>query len=95
MADVYVAKSGIRPQDRVVVKEMEVKGSQKFKVNCANFIISPLSKDACLYINSIHAGVEDPKPVAVLTAEDYNKIRGVVPDTEFFIDTDETFYVKW
>ena len=95
MAEVRVAKSGIRPQDRVVVKEMTVVGNQKFKVNSPNFIISPLTKEALLYINSIHSGVEDPKPVATLSVDDYNKITGAVPDTEFYVDTEETFYIKW
>lgn len=95
MAEVRVAKSGIRPIDRVVVKEMTVVGNQKFMVNSPNFIISPISKEALLYINSIHSGIEDPKPVASLSANDYNKITGAVPNTEFYIDTDETFYIKW
>ena len=55
----------------------------------------PLKKEALLYINSIHSGVNDPKPVATLSVDDYNKITGAVPDTEFFVDTDETFYIKW
>lgn len=95
MVEVRKAKSGIRPQDRVVVKEMTVNGKQTFKVNSPNFIMSPLKKEALLYINSIHAGVDDPKPVAMLTADDYNKITGAVPDTEFYVDTEETFYIKW
>ena len=52
MAEVRVAKSGIRPIDRVVVKEITVVGNQKFMVNSPNFIISPISKEALLYINS-------------------------------------------
>lgn len=95
MAEVYVAKSGIRPQDRVMVKELKVEGREPFQVNCPNFIISPLKAPATLYIKSIHAGVDDPKPVAILVENDYNKIVGAVPDTEFVIDTDETFYIKW
>lgn len=95
MADFYKAKSGIRQQDRVVVKEMTVKGSTSFMVNSPNFILSPLTKEAKLYIKSIHAGVDDVKPVAILEPNDYNKIVGAVPNTEFYVDTDETFYVKW
>lgn len=95
MAEVRKAKSGIPLRDRVVVKEITVEGKQVFKINSPNFIISPLKKEALLYINSIHSGVNDPKPVATLSVDDYNKITGAVPDTEFFVDTDETFYIKW
>lgn len=95
MADYYVAKSGIRQQDRVVVKEMKVVGCEKFQINSPAFIISPLKSPANLYINSIHAGIDEPKIAAVLSADDYNKIVGAVPNTEYYIDTDETFYIKW
>lgn len=95
MEEYIIAKSGIRPQDRVVVKEMTVSGSTPFKVNSPNFIISPLTTEAKLYIKSIHAGVDDAKPVAILVANDYNKIVGAVPNTEFYVETGETFYVKW
>lgn len=95
MADIYIAKSGKRESDTVVVKEMVVKGKTPFKINCPNFIISPLNESANMYINSIHAGVVDTKLAAILSPGDYNKIVGAVPDTEFYIDTDETFYIKW
>lgn len=95
MAEVYIAKSGKRDSDVVVVKEMVVEGKTPFKINCPNFIISPLSKSANMYINSIHAGVVNTKLAAILSPDDYNKIVGAVPDTEFYIDTDETFYIKW
>ena len=95
MANYYVAKSGIPERDRVVAKEMKVEGRTPFQVNCPNFIISPLSAQTTMYIKSIHAGIDDPKPVAILCAGDYCKIVGAVPNTEFYIDTDETFYIKW
>jgi hypothetical protein len=95
MTEVRKAISGIPPKDAVVIGEITVVGNQKFKINSPNFIVSPLKKDASLYINSIHSGVEDPRCISVLVADDYNKITGAVPNTVFYVDTDETFYVKW
>lgn len=95
MAEVLKAKSGISQRNRVVVKELKVSGNAPFMVNCPNFIISPLTTKANLYIKSIHSGVDDVKLAAVLEPNDYNKIVGAVPNTEFYIDTEETFYIKW
>lgn len=95
MAEFYVAKSGLPENERVVVKEMKIVGRTPFKVNCPSFIISPLKTQCNLYINSIHVGVSDLRLAAQLSPDDYNKIVGAVPNTEFVIDTDETFYVKW
>ena len=95
MAEFYKAKSGIRQQDQVVVKEMTVSGSTPFKVNSPNFIISPLTTESNLYIKSIHAGVDNPRLVAILVPDDYNKIVGAVPNTEFYVETNEKFYIKW
>lgn len=80
--------------DIVVAGETKITGNEKFRVNSKDFIISPLLSDADLYINSIHVGVESPKKIATIKAGDYTKINGNVPNTQMYVDTQETFYIK-
>lgn len=75
--------------------EMEVVGNTPFTVYSTDFMISPLQADADIYINSIHAGVDDPKKLDTIKAGDYTKITGNVPNTEMYVDTTETFYIKY
>lgn len=74
---------------------MTIKGSNVFKVPATDFFISPLSADAKLYIRSICNGIIDEKIAADVKAEEYTKVTGSVPYVEFFINTDDKYYVKW
>ena len=75
--------------------EKKIVGSTPFKMHAESFIISPLSDDATLYINSINSDVKNPIAQDTISAGDYTTVSGVVPFTEFYVDTTETFYIKW
>lgn len=74
---------------------MTVVGSKKFKIPTTDFMISPLSSNADLHLNSMVTGVTNDVVVDTLVAGQYTKIDGAIPYLEFYVDTAETFYIKW
>lgn len=74
---------------------MTVVGNKKFKIPATDFIISPLTADADLHLNSIVNGIENDVVVDSLSSGEYTKVTGAVPYMELYVDTDETFYIKW
>jgi len=88
---VYEAYHGERP----ALHEIEVKGSEHFSVPVEDFIISPLIESAGMYLVSIHKGVEQERKIADLNPDEYTKIHGLIPCVELYLDTEETFYIKF
>ena len=78
-----------------VAKEHTIDASTQFSVMSEDFIISPLQAAASLYIVSIHEGVENVQKIADLNADEYTQISGCIPGVKFYIDTNETFYIKF
>lgn len=78
-----------------LAKQLTVKGTERFKINSHDFVISPLSADADLHCLSNHWGVENDKVIATINAEQYTQISGHVPNLIMYVDTDETFYIKF
>lgn len=72
-----------------------VKGSNPFKIPAEDFIISPLSEDASLYINSIYNNIVNPVKIGEIVKDEYTKVHGAIPYIEFYIDTTNTYYIKW
>lgn len=78
-----------------LAKEMTVHGSERFKINAHDFVISPLSADADLHCLSNHYGVENDRVIETLYGDQYTQISGLVPNLTLYIDTEETFYIKF
>lgn len=78
-----------------LAKQLTIKGSERFHINAFDFVISPLSASADLHCLSLHHGVENDKVIATLNPEQYTQISGLVPDLLMYIDTEETFYIKF
>ena len=76
-------------------RQITIKGPERFRVNSYDFVISPLSAGADLHVLSIHHGVEQDKVIASLNPEQYTQISGLVPDITMYLDTEETFYIKF
>lgn len=74
---------------------MTVVGDKKFKIPTTDFMISPLTANADLHLNSMVTGVTNDVVVDTLVGGQYTKVEGIIPYIEFYVDTDETFYVKW
>lgn len=72
-----------------------IKGSNPFKIPAEDFMISPVSTDTKLYIRSIANGVVDEKEAGDIKADEYTKVHGAIPYTEFYVDTTDTYYIKW
>lgn len=72
-----------------------IKGSTPFRIAASDFIISPLSADGELHLNSICNGTTEDVAVDTISSGYYTKIEGAIPYIEFYVDTDETFYIKW
>ena len=78
-----------------VAKEMTVVGDEHFKINAPKFIVSPLQAAADLHIISIHNGVENDQVMDTINANEYTQIQGLVNNVEMYIQTSETFYIKF
>lgn len=76
-------------------KEMEIEGNTRFRVNSDKFIMSPLQQSADLHIVSIHEGVENDRVLETINAGEYTQIQGLVRNVELYLETSETFYVKF
>lgn len=70
-------------------------GNKKFKVPATDFMISPLTANADLHLNSMVTGVTNDVVIDTLIAGKYTKVDGAIPHLEYYVDTAETFYVKW
>ena len=75
--------------------EIEINGSNTFRINADRFVISPLQSASTLYVVSIHEGVEDEKAIADINAGEYTQINGLVKNILLRLDTEETFYIKF
>ena len=72
-----------------------VKGTATFKVPAKDFIISPLTADADLHLKSIVGSVPNDKVVDTISSGEYTKVTGSIPYIEYYVNTSDTFYVKW
>ena len=70
-------------------------GSTSFKIPTSEFVISPLDAPASLYVLSIREGVENPKPIVTLNANEYTQISGLVPNITLYVGTNEKFYIRF
>ena len=74
---------------------LTIEGRTHFKVPTSDFIISPLATDAHLIIASISPDDPEEREVGDIAADEYTKVTGAVPYIDFYIDTDETYCVKY
>lgn len=75
---------------------LKITGDDKFKIPATDFVISPLQADADLHIISImDREQEEDVVVDSIVAGDYTKVTGAVPNTTFYVDTAEEYYVRW
>lgn len=72
-----------------------IHGNEVFSIGASEFLISPLSSPATLYIKGVKDGVEEPKKLADIEAGDYTKVIGAVDLVNYYIETTETFYISW
>lgn len=78
-----------------LAKEMKVEGKANFKINARDFVISPLQAQADLHILSNHYGVENDRIITTINSDEYTQISGLVPNLTMYLDTEETFYIKF
>ena len=93
MAIFREAKREFPPQPSV--KSVAVDASTRFVATSRDFVISPLKNTTKLYIESIFEGVKDSAPLQDLNADEYTQINGAIRGSVLYVDTDETFYVKF
>lgn len=78
---------------------LQITGREKFIIKGTKCIISPLSNDADIYLNSLIPGEGDlvnPKKVATIEGNGkYTKIDGLLPNIEYYLDTNEIFNIKY
>lgn len=90
----YIAKTWI-PKGQSPMRDMEVDGSTSFQIPTSEFVISPLNAPASLYVLSIREGIENPKPIVQLNANEYTQISGLVPNITLYVGTNEKFYIRF
>ena len=100
MADIRQAVDGSPVRDAFygeskVLHELEIKGNQHFSIPTEDFIISPLIESCGMYLVSIHKGVTQERKIADLNPDEYTKIHGMIPSVELYLDTEETYYIKF
>lgn len=94
MAVTKVIAQTSKPASKLA-KEMKIEGKTNFKINAHDFVISPLQAQADLHILSNHYGVENDMVIATINADEYTQISGLVPNLTMYLDTEETFYIKF
>lgn len=77
---------------------LKIQGSTPFMVPATDFMISPLSADASLYIDKLSDGAnisENSKAVADITAGEYTKVTGAIPNIKYHINTTGSFEIVY
>lgn len=78
---------------------IKVNGSTSFMIPTTDFMISPLSADAHLYIDKLSDGNSEStvssKIVGDITAGEYTKITGAIPNIRYHINTTDNFEVVY